>query len=1025
MKRFRLLFLLTALIFTVSPIHFSTLALASEAIPQQGMREVKGTVRDDLLGETLVGVHILIKGTKTGVFTDIDGNFSIKVPSDKEVYLVFTYVGMKTQEVLVGKSDQLNVIMISDNTIDAVVVQGAYGTAQKRSDLVGSVFQVGAKQLETLPATRIDNLLGGLVPGLSIDPNTDSATGSVRTRYNTRVRGNASLSASNEPLWIVDGTPMYTGNSTNTMPGMSWTVSPLSFINPSDIESITVLKDASATSIYGANGANGVILVTTKSGAKGQHSVNVSLKYGISKIDESTRLKVLDAEQYMMMAKEAWVNGGQSLDLFPYQDNELNSYSTTDTRWHDIYYDLGHNMMVNFSIRSGSDKSKSYLSGSYYNEESTVSNNTQDRFSLRSNTEYSLAKNLVFKSILSMSYNENNIFTVGREYYETLPIFSPYMNDGYSFRLYNRIVDGLNPDGTLKWVDKKFFDNCVPDREANDNFQTTLKSNANLSLEYKPIDGMTITAQYGADFMNSREEIYYARTTLDGLSGTEPRGSSRRASANYFTWTNIERINYNKKFGKHTVGALAGMELNHKEYKTLYATGSGFSNDHIKEVGYSESDSRSGYSSSSTTRSLSFFAQASYSYDNRYYITLNARRDGNSAFGQYARWANFGSLGLSWNMHNENWFDSSFINLLKFKGSFGSNGNSRIDGSVSAGTYNYGDSYAYDGKIGAVMGTPANPGLSWETTYMSNIGVRVGLMDRIDFEVEYYFNYTVDLLSKIYTSRTIGDSRIYSNVGEVSNRGIEITINTQNISTQDFNWDTDFNISRNRNKIHKLYNGNSTGFGTSIWTEGADMDSYYLVRWAGVDPATGMPMWYDLNGNITFIYSDSNRVVDKSPNPFASGGMTNNFRWKNFSLRVQLNYTLGGYALSSNANYVMSDGYNIMDQNVSVNALDRWQKPGDLAVNPIFTTKSTKSSMYSTRHLYSKTHFKLQNISLSYRVPSKVCDKLKIRNANVSLICDNVYLWTPDQKRNLNSYKTYMSGYPMENIYSLSLDVTF
>ena len=345
---------------------------------QSSHRTVSGLVTDDM-GEPLPGVTVVEKGTDNKVVTDADGRFVIATTSARPL-LVFSYIGMKTQSKAPAADGRLDVKLQSDDkTIEDVVVVGAYGTAQRRSDLVGSAYQVTSKDLQNMPQMRLDKLLDGLIPGVKVDYNSDSPD-NVRQRYNVRVRGDASMSASNEPLWIVDGVPMYTGGSTNQMPGQSYTVSPLSFFNPDDIESITVLKDATATTLYGADGANGVILITTKHGSKGRLSMRANVQYGISNIDRSTAPKVLNASQYLELAREAYANAGLNSARFPFQDNDLNSYSTTDTDWLDVYYGTGNTLQANFSANGGSDRADYYLSASYYENKGTVKGNRSDRF---------------------------------------------------------------------------------------------------------------------------------------------------------------------------------------------------------------------------------------------------------------------------------------------------------------------------------------------------------------------------------------------------------------------------------------------------------------------------------------------------------------------------------------------------------------------------------------------------------------------------------------------------------------------
>lgn len=348
---------------------------------------ITGIITDDL-GEPLVGATVQASGKEAVTITDVNGHYLIQVSDASNSSLAFSFVGMKAQNIAVKGRTTVNVQLDQDAiAINDVVIMGAYGTAQKRSDLVGSAFQVNADQLKALPALRVDKMLDGLMPGVRIDPNTDSPD-STRPRYNVRVRGDASLSASNEPLWVVDGTPIYTGEHTNQVPGMSATISPLSFMNPDDIESITVLKDATATSIYGANGANGVILVTTKKGIEGKMRVSLMAQYGVAQIDKSTNPKVLNASQYLTLAKETYANAGNDLRYFPFMDNEMNRYSKTDTDWTDVFYDLGNTFQANLSLSGGGKDSKYYLSGSYFENTATIKSNKQQRFSVRSNLDF-------------------------------------------------------------------------------------------------------------------------------------------------------------------------------------------------------------------------------------------------------------------------------------------------------------------------------------------------------------------------------------------------------------------------------------------------------------------------------------------------------------------------------------------------------------------------------------------------------------------------------------------------------------
>ena len=974
-------------------------------------------------GEPLAGAGVMIKGTGKGTTADIDGNFQIQAPGQGESYtLVFQYLGMQTKEVVVSTQRVLDIRLEQDNELNGSVIVGAYGTRQSREDLIGSAFQVNADQLKDKPKARIDNLLGGLVPGMSIEPNTDAA-GTTRSRYETRIRGEASLSASNEPLWVIDGVPMYTGGRTNQMAGTSYTVSPLSYLNPDDIESITVLKDADQVTIYGADGSNGVILVTTKSGAKNKPlSVSARVNFGVASIDKSTEFRMMSQQQYLTVAKEAWVNAGNNLKSFPYQDNDYNSYSITDTDWSKEYFGIGTDIYADVSLSSGTDKVSNYATGSYYRSSNTVKGDSQQRFSFRTRNTYDFTQWLKINAQLSASYNDNDLFPLYRGYLETLPILEPYLSDG-SFRLYNKVWDAEKG-----WTMQKFTKNEVPDREANKNRQRSVMTSANFSAEARIIDGLKFTAQFAIDYTHSHEDIYYSRLTLDGMdSAGNPKGSSRRADASYMNWTNVERLNFDRKFAdKHSVSAYAGIELRQVKYQTLYATGSGFMNDNIQEVGYADESSRKGYSSANVERKMSFLGRAVYSYDSRYYASLNIRRDGNSDFGEYSRWSNFWSAGVSWNIHKEGFFHSELIKMLKVKASFGYTGNSRVDTSGADGTYVYGSSYAYAGSTGAVIGSVPNPGLSWEKTRMVNAGVRIELRKIIDLELEYYDNVTSDMLSKIYVSRVLSSDRISSNIGKMRNRGVEMSLSSTNFARRDFTWTTNFNIAHNSNKILELYNGVPTSFGSYAWMEGYDSQTWNLVRWAGVDPTDGSPMWYDKDGNITRSYSVANRVPYKAKTPIVSGGIVNNFSLRNWTLSFQINYLIGGYALPTYASIYFKDGYDIISGNQAVEVYKyRWTTPGVPTKFPRVSQVSSKSAMNSTRFLYNRTNFDLTNVTVTYNLPEKVLGRTRLKTASASLIIDNLYLLTPDQKKGLNSYKTMMYGYPRTRTLTIGVNVGF
>lgn len=997
----------------------------AQTTPQSATRNISGQIFD-AQGVPLIGATVMIKGTSKGIHTDTNGKFTLSIPNTgKVVILAVSYVGMKSREVGVTTQNTLTITLEPDTEIGEVVVTG-YGVVQRREDLVGSAYQISSKKLELMPVRRVDNMLDGMVPGLQVTQGINGNEEAFRTRLRVRVRGDASLDASSEPLWIIDGAPVYTGDRNGQVTGTLYTVSPLSFINPTDIESITVLKDASTAALYGADGANGVILITTKQGKSEETRVNIGIKYGVSFPNESTRFKVLNASQYMAYAKEAWTNAGNPISAFPYQDSEYNSYSTTDTRWNEVYLGAGQNLQVDLSASGGTKRMKNYLSAGFYTDDMMLKGNNQRRLSLRSNSTYTLVKGLEATVIMGGSYNVNNIFSLTRSYYETLPIFSPYENDGHTMRLYNYYSNESLTEYKPSML--KFTQNKVPEREENDNRQRTLNASLNALLKWEPIEGLSGTVQFATNYMGVYEDIYNARTNLSGYIEGEPMGKSERRGTYNLNWNNVDRINFNRTFGRHRVGAMAGIEFKHEENRYLNLNGYGFINDQIKEMAYVSADKIKGSSNTAYSRSLSYIGQVSYSYDNRYFIAGTLRRQGFSSFGEYSRWGNFASIGLSWNVHNEAFFKSKIFDTLKVKFSYGSTGNSRVDTSAAHGTYSISTSSGYIGNMGAVQSSAPNPGLTWETTLKTNLGVSVGICKRVLVDIEYYNEVTKDMLASSRISMIVTEDSIMRNLGEMRNRGVEININSTNIRSRDFTWTSELNLAHNSNKILKLYQRTTISKGEYVWEEGQPKNAWCLIRWAGIDPADGQPMWYDKRGNITKTYNYENRVTTgKVAVPSVFGSLTNTLQWKQLTLRFMLNYSIGGWHYTVMDRMSMNAASDIISTNTSVNALEYWKKPGELAINPRIAYKNQmRASSYTDRFLHRMTNIRLQNVALTYQFPQQLCKKLRMAAASVSLVGDNVYLWTPDQKRGKNSYKTTMNaGFPMLTSYSIDLSVTF
>lgn len=978
----------------------------------------------DAGGQPLAGATVVLKKAKKSGVTDAQGNITLNAEEDD--IATISYIGFATLEIKLGNKAQVLVALQPKASDNEEVVVMAYGQRKKRADVVGSAFQINADKIANMPAVRVDAILEGQMPGVRVTLNDDDAR-STKQRMNIRVRGTGSFSASNEPLWIVDGTPIYTGDNTNLIPGIQTAVTPTSYINPEDIESITVLKDAAAAAIYGANASNGVILITTKSGKKGKARWSFSAQNGFSKINKSTKFKTLNATEYMVLAKESYLNSGKEMSTFPFNDNDANKYSTTSTDWTDEFYGTGIINNLNLSLRGGTQKLDYMVSGAYYNNKATIKGNTQSRASLSTNLGYKFNDKIKIGWISRYSYNTNNSFNPGQDYVEFLPIYSPYNEDG-SYRLYNKRIDGTDGNGNPKYIMEKFF-NSVAEREQNDDLQKANLFNNNFTAEVMVLKYLKSTTQYGIDYQEIRQNIYKARTNWGGMDPSTgiPEGRAGRYYNRNTINTLVERLNYSRTFGLHHISGLAGLELVSKKYTTRGISAYGFDDDDHRDVDYAKVIS-SRDSSKRVTKTASYFGQIDYNFDSRYFLQITGRRDGSSSFGTGARWGNFAAAGFAWNLKNEFLQEVSTVDNLRIGATFGKTGNSRISTQDSYGIYRYNSEYNYEGQVGSKLFQIPNKMLRWESAYLTNLKLDMSVFSRFSVLVEWYRKKTVNAIVSVPVSRSTGETLADGNTGELENQGVEATIRWDVIKNdkKEIYWTVEVNAARNRNKALKLNNDNGRTNGNFIWRQGYDINTFYLIRWAGTDPRDGAPLWYDAAGNLTRVYSADNRVAWESSNPDVSGGFNTSFRYKSYSLSALFTYTVGGYQFSSFARNINSDGLNIGAQNQSVNQIDRWQQPGDVAVNPKpIWGVTTRSTMNSTRFVYKTTNLRLTNLVLGYKIPEKTVKKFSLKEANIHLIGNELFLVTPYDKKNRNSFKQTRGGYPVESSFLLAINVIF
>ena len=928
-------------------------------------KDQDGTVR------VAPGVSVTVKGSSKSVTTNNLGEYKIEAPVGTQI--VFSLIGYKKQEF---KSNDLALnrnVELEESTeyIDEVVVM-AYGRKEAKENQTGSAYTITSKDIANRPTLRLDALLEGLVPGVEFQSQDGGTNSSARPRFSTRVRGEASTiggATSNEPLWIIDGVPLYTGGTTNLIPGTEVSVSPLTYLDANDIESITVLKDASAATIYGANGSNGVIIVKTKKG-KGSAKVNYSFRSGLNKRPKN-QFAYLDGPQYLSIVKRMGM-----------LDNLGNIDTTVNTFWPDYYFRNGYTNLHNVNISGASDRVSYFFSGNIYNEKLPTIGNTTNRYSLRSNIDMSVTKSLNVFGNLTASYNKNDIFNPGNAYYEYSPLISPV---------------GPNGEYIERDPNNRLLQYMPGLSEQNDHNQNAIWLSGSVGFNLDLFNGLRFTTNNGYDLSSINENRY---SSMYNYTGSSSNGIAYRNQNQVVNLNTSNTLNFDRDIFKGKFDMMLGMEARQMDRYSVSAQGSNFPNDFIREVTFASSINRTGTASRGKETLLSYFGRAGYIYDGRYAINYTYRVDGSSNFGKDVKWGKFNSVGAAWTVNNESfWPKNDVVSFLKFKASYGNTGNSRFSSNYSKGIYSYAEGNSYGGNSGAVMSRGMNDELKWENTNMFNTGIDFDLFKRVTVAAEYYKNVTHDLIDDSYVSMVGGFRRIYQNVGKIRNSGFELTLSSNNISSENFGWDTRLILSLNRNKVLELSEGIDRVSGNTIMREGYNNRTYYMVRWAGVDPSTGDPMWLDANGNVTKVYSTANRVIGGNSTPDFYGGLTNNLHYKNFSLSIFLKYNKGGLMFNQLGRNIGQDGLNILDGNQAVDVLNAWVYPGYLSTGPRLSNLTTQSIMNSTRYLIDKTNISLDNVSLSYSLDDDFAKRLHVSKVNLTAMGSKLAMWTPYSKK--------------------------
>lgn len=999
--------------------------IEKKAVSQPGSRKkrVTGVVKD-VMGEPLIGANVVEKGRSTnGVITDFNGKFTLEV--DESASLVVSYIGYLAQDIPTKGKGDFHIILKEDtNTLDEVVVTG-YGDF-KKATYTGSASVLTTEKLEALPVVSVGQMIESNIPGISVVAGTSSQPGAKTT---LRVRGVASMNASTEPLYVLDGVPIPSYDLSNfTSMSEAGGMGFIETLNPADIESITVLKDAASASLYGAKGANGVVLITTKKGKEGKLRVNMAAKYGITDFAYTYR-PLMGGEERRELIHEGLVNfqldkGVSEQEAQQYADANIDQYAKRLPQgysdWESALFKTGYQQDYNLSASAGNQNS-SFIGSLGYTKQTGVSLNSEmERFTGRVDASNKYKK-VEFGMNASFSWTKNVHLPEGKFYGSA--IYASKVNLTPSTPIYNE--DGTYASG---YRENNGY-NPILEAEVNDYYARTVRAMGTAKIAYNVWDNLKVSSVFTVDYSLTKDFFFQSP---DGRDGATYQGRGRMQMTDRIRYTSQNNLTYSKTFGKHSVSAVTAFEVMKYDYEDLYAAKKTYGQDINTSLG-NAADPIDADQKLQEDALMSYVASVNYSYDDKYYASFSFRRDGSSRLSPDTRWGNFWSLSASWRLSQERFMQplKSVLSDLKLRASYGVNGN------LPSSYYGYQSTYTtgafYSGKPSPWKSTLGNEELTWEKNYALNLGLDIGLFSRVNVSLDWYTRTTKDLLMSKQLNSISGFSSLLTNVGQMRNTGVELEVRSNNIKTKDFSWTTAFNLSHNKNKILKLADLPWFVDGRYVRKEGYPFNTIYLREYAGVDPETGSALYYDNqqdeNGNYT-----KNKVTDpgqaspiplKDITPTISGGFMNTFNYKFIDLSFNLSYSFGGYSYD-NASYILQDdGYSVIS-NKSTEQRRRWQKPGDITDVPRFVYGNKKGGNYnSSRAIHSTDHIRLKSLILGLNAPKAWLQKLGIGNARIYFSGTNLLTWAA-----YDQYDPEMSGVvgfytPPLKTYAFGLELKF
>ncbi|PWJ45031.1 TonB-linked SusC/RagA family outer membrane protein [Sediminitomix flava] len=1002
------------------------LSLSVLSIAQE--RSVSGSVKD-ASGEPLPGAVVKVKGLSLGAVADFEGKFLMTVPTEA-TDLVVSLIGYKTQEVSIGNQSIFNFTLEEDaKQLEEVVVTG-YSTIDRKK-LTGSVSTVSAASIEQVPIASFDQVLQGQTPGLYVN----AGSGQPGASATILIRGVGSLGGGNDPLIILDGVPIEADQ--------------FATLNANDFESVNTLKDAQATAQYGSRGSNGVIVITTKKGTTGKPKVTYRYLMGASQASE-WGVELMDTDE--ALSYEEMIQNGPGWTLSPNNpgrpteeeiwdpnnsayggirqlagniasnprtaDEILTALKGVNTNWRDIVTQTAPMESHELNISGGNEQTRYYVSGNYFSQEGIAIGSGLERGTLRFNVDNEVSQYFRTGISTNLGYSKSNFiaseglstwnpFVLAAMNKPYVPVRSEVTGD-YAYGAFT----GRNPI--------EIIDNYTENKEEK-------KVVGSFYAEAEPLDGLKAKTRVGLDY---RESVYKYIT-----SPLAPALSAEGGSYDYRNRTNllynfVNTLDYSRTFNEvHDVSVTVGTEFIKQAYQGFNWVGYGLNAKlpdtpaAIPDANSANPPEVSGFQRYNSL--MSYFGFLNYSYNGKYNFSSTFRRDGSSKFGANNRWANFWSVGGSWNVSDEDFLsNSSVVSLLRLKMSYGTVGNQDAS-NLAIGPYEsfglFGANSSYIGQGGIEPSTIANPDLKWEVSNKFNLGIDFGLFnDRISGTVEVYNDVTTDLFIPVQLSATSGFTSLQMNAGSMRNRGIELQLNTDNLEIEDFRWSTSLNFSYNKNEILDLGQVDQYESGTYLIKEGLPFGSHFVVGWAGVNPANGQPLYTDADGNVTTEFSNANARADFGTYlPPITGGITNTFSYKGLELSVFFSYQLG-HTLFNNQSFFLENPGTAYNQ--SVGMLNMWQQPGDVTDIPL----AGYNRQFTSRDLEKGDFLRLRNVMLSYNLPKTLLDKVKIAGAKVHVQAQNLYTWTqftgfdPEIGNNIAQFQ-----YPMPRTFTAGIDLSF